>query len=127
MHPILSLVSLLMKIISANIRGLWGKAKRTSLKCIVVMDKPNVVFLQETIEYYASIIKYLVKILLDWSFLGIDTIGTLGGALLVTTQSILNNCIYFPSGLFTKIFSKELDHSFRLLNLYGPYVAHEEL
>jgi hypothetical protein len=85
-------------------------------------------FLQEIKGACDPINEDLVKILLGWSFLGLDVVGSLRG-LSITDYNyecdLINNFVV-PSGLFTKIHFKKLDHSLPLLNLYGPYADREE-
>jgi len=91
------------------------------------MEKLDVVFLQETMGACAPIIEDLVKIMLGWSLLGLDVVGSLGCLIICyNSECNLTNRFVVPSGLFTQFYFKELDHSLPLLNLYGFYADREE-
>jgi hypothetical protein len=56
----------------------------------------------------------------------VDSAGHYGGLITCWSSNCkLLNSFSICSGILTKIFSLELDHSFSILNLYGPYDGKE--
>jgi exonuclease III len=113
-----------MKVLSFNCRGLANPAKKSSLKRLVVVVAPDVIFLQETMGVSELVVASLESLLPGWSFAVVDAKGRSGG--LATGWSLKRcNCerIWgFESGIGLNIFSVELGRSLMLVNIYGPYV-----
>jgi len=57
-----------MKILSSNMCSLGGRAKNISLKRLVDLDKPNVIFIKELMGPCTPIIVKLAKMFLGWKF-----------------------------------------------------------
>jgi hypothetical protein len=102
-----------MKVLSANMPDLGERAKMISLKRLVVLDNPDLLFVQELMGHCDLIIEELVKLLPAWSFRGIDDLGLSRG--LITgfdANFVLLNYFSLQFSLFTKLFNKEMDRSF---------------
>jgi hypothetical protein len=105
-------------------RSLGGRAKNLSLKHLVDLDQPDIIFIQETTGPCAQIIYDLVKLFPSWTFYGVDSNGFSRGLITgFSSNCSMTNCFFISLGLFTELYCKELDPSLSLLNLYEPYVS----
>jgi exonuclease III len=112
-----------MKIFSYNCRGLASPKKKSSLKRLVVITNPYVLFLQETLGVSEQVVSTLESLLPGWSFAVVDAKGCSRG---LATGWRLKSCkcdrIWgFESGLGLNMFSAELGRPLLLINIYGPY------
>jgi len=111
-----------MLILSFNVRGSGGASKMLALKDLIVLVKPDVVLLQETMVDHVHEKDYFLKICPTWSCATIDSVGNSGGLL-----SGWNPCIgqleTFQSalGIFLEGRVSSLPDSVTLLNCDGPY------
>jgi exonuclease III len=64
-----------MKILSFNCRGLTSPAKKSSLKRLVSVNSPDIIFLQETLGVSEVVVKSLEALLPGWSFVAVDAKG----------------------------------------------------
>jgi hypothetical protein len=73
-----------------------------------------------------TIIRDLEKLFPGWVFHGLESDGLLGGLITrISSSCTLINCFSIVSSLCREVYSKELDRSFFVLNLYGPYEGKE--
>ena len=112
-----------MKVISFNCRGLASSHKKSSLKRLVERIQPDVMFLQEIMGDCESVQKALHSLLSGWEFLVMDARGRSGG---LATSWHKARCHFNSSwGCFSclgvDIYSQELNSSFFLINICGPY------
>jgi exonuclease III len=68
-----------MKILSFNCRGLVNPANKSSLKRLVDVVSPDVIFLQETLGISELVVVLLESLLSGWSFVMMDAKGHSGG------------------------------------------------
>lgn len=115
-----------MIILSTNIHGLGGKAKKLSLWNLCDNNKPDILLLQETMGPFDAFHNDLSWFLPGWQFIGIDSAGLSGGLISGFSLNItLNNSYVIEAGLFADIFNPDLNKQFKILNVYGPYVGKE--
>lgn len=112
-----------MKVLSFNCKGLASSHKKSSLKRLVERIQPDVIFLQETMGDCASVQKALHSLLPGWEFLAMDARGRSGGLAMGWHKA---RCRFINSwGCFSclgvDIYSQELNSSFCMINIYGPY------
>lgn len=68
-----------MKVLSFNYRRLAIPFKKSSLKCLVLRTKPEIIFMQETMGVNEMIKGVLLSLLPGWDFVVHDAKGRLGG------------------------------------------------
>jgi hypothetical protein len=68
-----------MKILSLNCRGLASPTKKSSLKRLITVHNPDIIFLQETMGISEIVTRALEALLPGWSFVAIDAKGCSGG------------------------------------------------
>jgi exonuclease III len=78
-----------MKILSLNCRGLVNSEKKSSLKILVVVIVPDVIFLQETMGVSELVVASLKSIFPGWSFAVVDAKGRSRG---LATRWCLKHC-----------------------------------
>jgi exonuclease III len=112
-----------MKILSFNCRGLASPTKKSSLKRLIAVHNPDVLFLQETMGLSEVVIRSLEALLLGWSFVVLDARGHSGGLAMGwrLKRSRCDNAWGFDSGLRLLLFSAELGRTVVLINVYRPY------
>jgi exonuclease III len=112
-----------MKCFSFNCRGLAGPLKKLALKRMILTEHLDVLLLQETLGEGVEVDNRLSFLLLDWSFITLDSIGRSGGLAIrwnCRTIKVLNSW-GFESGLGITVISKELEDPLNIVNIYGPY------
>jgi hypothetical protein len=115
-----------MIIMFVNIRGLGGKDKKMSLQGLMDVARLYIIMILETMGRFKTLIFDLERLSPRWGFVGIDTSGLSGGLFIgFSAKLMLVNRYSISSGLLTDFFSKELNRSFSILNLYGPYDGKE--
>jgi hypothetical protein len=93
-----------------------------ALKWLVEVNKPEVIFIQETMGKGDTIVRDMKKSFVGWEFLALDAKGFSGGLITGWSQNIsLINSFVVCSGLCIEVFSKSLGMELTLLNVYGPY------
>jgi exonuclease III len=113
-----------MKILSFNCRGLANPSKKSSLRRLVELISPEVIFLQETMGVSESVVSVLESLLPGWDFAAVDARGRSGG---LATGWLLKKCNCesvwgFESGIGLNFFSTDLGRSMTIVNIYGPYL-----
>lgn len=68
-----------MKIVSFNCRGLVNPSKKTSLQCLIEINRLDVVLLQETLGLNEDVSCILESLLPGWMFVVVDVCGFFGG------------------------------------------------
>ena len=71
-----------MIVASLNVRGVGGSLKSLSLSRFLEKNKPDVLFIQETMVGAAKSREVFAKLPPNWYFCGVDSIGPSGGLLL---------------------------------------------
>jgi hypothetical protein len=94
---------------------------------MVEINKPNVMFIQETMGLGDPFIRELRKLLVGWDLCALDAEGASGGIITGWSSNctLINSFVVF-SGLYTKLFCKNLGLALTLFNVYGPYEEKEE-
>lgn len=112
-----------MKILSFNCRGLASTHKKLSLKCLVTRVSLDVIVLQETLGSSESVKDMLQYLLSGWEFLVMDARGRSGGLALGwrSVSCRISNSWGCFSCLGVELYSQDLNTSFCLVNVYGPY------
>lgn len=112
-----------MKLLSFNCRVLVSTHKKTSLKRLVSRLKPDIFFLQETMGSSGSVQLMFQSLLSGWEFLVMDAKGRSGGFATGWRGACcrISNSWGCLSCLGVDLFSQELNSSFCLVNVYGPY------
>jgi hypothetical protein len=64
-----------MIVATLNVRGVGGPTKILSLKRFVEIEKPHVLFIQETMVYEVKVRYLFVKLLPNWYLCGVYSIG----------------------------------------------------
>ncbi len=116
-----------MIILSYNCKGLASLPKKLALKELVRTNKPDIILLQETLGKGEEVTRFLVKLLLGWSFHAIDANGHLGGVALGFNAKVLREISSWGSEnvLAVELYSNELCIPFLILNVYGPVLDRE--
>eukprot|EP00253_Pinus_taeda_P019452 PITA_19452 len=117
-----------MIILSYNCRGLASQPKKLALKELVRSNKPDIIFLQETLGKGEEVTGCLNKILPDWSFHVLDSNGHSGGVALGFNSKVLREISSWgwENVLAVELFSSELCIPFLIINVYGPVVDREK-
>jgi hypothetical protein len=106
-----------------NVRGVGGSLKLLTLKRFLEKNNPDVLFIQETMVGVAKAREAFVKILPNWIFCGVDSIGLSGGFL-----TAWNHCkadffsFLTPIGIILEGFIKDINLKLKMINCYGSYV-----
>lgn len=113
-----------MKILSYNCRGFVSPSKKSSLKHLVGSFDLNVVFIQETLGDFISITQSTEFLLIEWSFVAVDTRGhSVGMAMRWKIGACrFDNVWGFGLGIGVSIYYVELGKTLSLINVYGPYL-----
>jgi hypothetical protein len=89
-----------MKLLSLNGRGLKNHSKRLTVKRLVLMHQPHVIFLQETLCLEVVIVPILKASMLHWDFMGVDSKGhPMGLVLGWNTSKIKVKSVVYPFSL----------------------------
>ena len=117
-----------MKIISWNIRGLNGSSKHKLLRDLIMVEKPDIVLLQETKCASEDVDKLLPYCWKQGAAVAVDAIGTSGGlAILWNTNSILlENFLATRGSITTDYRLIGSDQPGHLTNVYGPATIGEK-
>jgi exonuclease III len=70
-----------MIVESLNVRGVGGSLKSLTLTRFLEKNKPDVLFIQETMVGAAKAREVFYKLLPNWNLCGVDSIGLSGGLL----------------------------------------------
>ena len=116
-----------MKVLSFNCQGLVSPFKKSSLKCLVLKTKSEVIFLQETMGPNEVIKGVLLYLFPGWDFVVLDAKGRSGG---VATGWRVASCRLLNSWgsdfcLGIDVYFQELSVEFQILNVYDPYLNRE--
>lgn len=111
-----------MKCLSFNYKSLASPGKKLALKRLCLLERFNVIFLQETLKEGILVNSLLMSFLLDWEFHFLDVRGHFGGCTVGINKItlFLHNAWGGEGYLGTNITSSELNMPFRLINIYGP-------
>eukprot|EP01018_Ginkgo_biloba_P003768 Gb_15009 [translate_table: standard] len=109
------------------LRVLGGQAKKFTLKRMIDLEKPEVIFVQENVSKGEILLRELKKLLFGWDFFALDANGCSKGLITGWSQNInLINVFDVHSGLCIEFFYKGLGLAFTLLNMYKPYEGKQE-
>ena len=113
-----------MKILSFNCRGLVGPQKISALQRVVEIDQPEIMLLQKTLGEGLEVKAKLECWFGGWFFKTLDVIGCSGGlAIGWNTRSVkVLNVWGMDSVLGITIKALDLEDSFDVINIYGPYL-----
>lgn len=109
-----------MIVLSYNCRGLASPHKKSSVKRMISFVGPQIILLEETMGPRDLVREVLESWLLGWSF---EVVGRLGGVA-ISWVPALTRCEFlwgFRGGLGLKVFCQDLDRTFMMVNIYGPY------
>eukprot|EP01018_Ginkgo_biloba_P014689 Gb_05753 [translate_table: standard] len=97
--------------------GLGGQAKKLALKRLIELEKPEVIFVQESLSQRDLLLGELKKLLFGWDFLALDVDGFSGGLITGWSENInLINVFAMHSWLCTEVYCKGLCLTLTLLN-----------
>jgi len=89
-----------MIVLSLNTRGFRNPSTRIPLVRLVELHKLDVIFLEEIMGEGKKVIGTLEKIMKEWNFLYVESIGNLGGLIIWWKKSIpILNPSFQVSGL----------------------------
>jgi len=112
-----------MIFLSYNARGIGGPQKKLSLKRLLLILNPDVLLLHETMCKGEVAIKVISPWLKDWAFSAVDTDGHSGG--LFTGWSPTFKALSSSSSISSislNLKHKDVDYTFFVINIYGPYI-----
>jgi exonuclease III len=110
-----------MKILSLNMRGWGGSAKRRRLCSLIQKEKFDVCFLQETKK--ASIESYMIRSLWghdDFSWVAKDPVGLSGGLLIIWNSDFCNLLANFSGDGYLGVRVERDGVELSLVNVYSP-------
>jgi exonuclease III len=111
-----------MIVASLNVRGVGGSLKSMSLSRFLEKNKPDVLFIQETMVGATKAREVFAKILPNWYFCGVDSIGLSGGLLSAWNPRKANfKAFLTKAGILLEGVVKDTNIKVRLINCYGPY------
>lgn len=113
-----------MNLFSFNCRRLASNPQKLAFRRLFQVEKPHVIFLQETLRDGNNITKLLEYILDSQKFISFDVYGRSGG-LAFGWDSLnirVHNTWSITSSMGFVVFSLELGNTFTFINLYGPNV-----
>lgn len=118
-----------MICLSFNCKGLANPIKRLALKELLFTTSIDALFLQETLVDGISINNILNSLLPNWTFVTLDAQGLSGGCALGmnnrTTQML--SCYGWEGVIGFEVSNGDFEHSFTLINVYGPCVNRENV
>jgi exonuclease III len=110
-----------MKILSLNMRGWGGSAKRRRLCSLIQKEKFDVCFLQETKK--ASIESYMIRSLWghdDFSWVAKDLVGLSGGLLIIWNSDFCNLFASFSGDGYLGVRVEKEGVEVYFVNVYSP-------
>ena len=115
-----------MRILTLNVHGLGGSAKKKSLHHMFSSLSPDVVLLQETMTSSYPTLLTFSKLFLGWEFCAHSSIGLSGGILSGWNSKLLKCKAYHTvAGILLKAMIRGSTFSLSILNCYGPYLNRE--
>jgi len=97
-----------------------------SLKRLMVVERPNVLFIQETMGCSGDIRIEICKLFLGWSFVCLDSSRASRGIIMrYSSYCTLTKWHAIFLGMVTKLHYKYLDYEIIFFNIYMPYEDQE--
>jgi hypothetical protein len=110
-----------MILLSLNIRGVGGSHKLASVCCLFILNRPDIIFFQETLLDESREIYFLKKLKPLWYSTVVSSVGKLGCLLVDWDPDKFDLKPYiFCGGLLVTGFSLEIKEKLSFLNVYGP-------
>jgi exonuclease III len=113
-----------MKILSFNYMGVARSQKKLSLKRLIMMlNKPIVILLQETLVEESLMTRMMDTLLPFWKFFGSNALGWSGGLVIGWSTRLIKvtNSWALESYLGVDLQIEGMGLEFRVLNVYGLY------
>jgi hypothetical protein len=110
-----------MILLSLNIRGVGGPLKQASLRRLLDLYKPTVIFLQETLVDADTARDFMHLLRPTWMICAASSVGNSGGLLASWDPSFFDFFPFLsPGGILLSGHCFELKADINLLNVYGP-------
>jgi hypothetical protein len=110
-----------MILLSVNIRGVGGPLKRASLRRLLDLYKPTVIFLQETLVDASTARDFIHPLRPSWLTCAASSVGNSGGLLASWDPSFFDFLpMLSPGGILLSGHCFDLKANINLLNVYGP-------
>ena len=112
-----------MLVLCFNTRGLGSSPKLKSLRRMIDIQKPSIIFIQETMMEGEKSKEVLEPWLKGWSFVHISSEGHSGGLITSWNQEYEEMLVEKHSTMLkTMLKEKATGTAFALYNVYGPYL-----
>ena len=112
----------MMSLTSFNIRGLRDGLKKSSLRRLFLVIKPDIVLIQETMSLAWKSCHYFLSIFPGWEVPAYESCGLSGGLLCIWNPALCDFTSFSSSaGILMVGRLKGFEEEVRIHNIYGPY------
>jgi hypothetical protein len=110
-----------MLLLSLNVRGIGGTLKVASIRRLLALTLPEVIFFQETLVSAQKARDFFLSFRPSWAVCSVNSVGNSGGLLVAWNPSLYDLAPYLTvGGILLTGRSLLLNKEIAFLNIYGP-------